>query len=153
MALQHLKTITVTPTVDTLIYASGDLIGGLLTFDGVRLIGGAVIKTITLVDQAKQNAAIDLILFGGNLSGTTLTNNGVLDVADADLLTYLGHVSIPAANYAPFNDNSAATVKDINLYLLPAATGTAIYGLLVSRGTPTYAASTDLQLSVTFARE
>ena len=151
--MQYMKTTIHTPAIDTAIYAAGDLMGGLLTFTDVALAGGLILQTLTLVDQAKQSAAIDLLLFGGNLSGTTLTNNVALDVADADLLTFLGHVSIAAANYAAFNDNSAATLKDIQLFLKPAPTTKSLYGVLVSRGTPTYAAATDLQLTCLFVRE
>jgi hypothetical protein len=136
-----------TVTVDTSIYASGDLIGAKLTLSNFFQFNNvATLQGVVLVDQAKQSAALDIIFFGANPSGTTFTDNAALDVADADMSKILGAVNVLSANYYALNDNSIAVVKDINLKLK--GTASTVYACLVSRGTPTYAASTDLVLSL-----
>jgi hypothetical protein len=145
------KNITVTPTIDTNIYASGDLVGTKLTLSNAlrAQTGRGRIVSVTLVDQAKQSAALDVVFFNANPSGTTFTDNAALDVADADALKYAGHVSIVAGNYAAFADNSAATVVVSGAGIQVTATDSStLYACLVSRATPTYAAATDLQLTV-----
>lgn len=145
------KIVTATPAVDTNIYASGDLVGTKITLTSATRVatGRGRVVSVTLVDQAKQSAAIDVVFFNADPSGTTFTDNAALDVADADALKFAGHVSIVAGNYAAFADNSAATVAVSGMGIAVQPTdGQTLYACLVSRGTPTYAAATDLKLSV-----
>ncbi len=140
--------ISVTPAIDTNAYTAGDNVGGKLTLlDSVlRHSVSGIIQGITIVDQAKQSAALDVLFFRSDPSNTTFTNNAALDVADADLLTCIGHVSIAASDYCALADNSVATKMGLGLaYAAPQAT---IYAALIARGTPTYATATDLQLIV-----
>jgi hypothetical protein len=141
------KTITATGlTVSTSpAYTSGDAVGGLLTFSGVcaesagRRSGLAVHVEIT--DLAKQDASLDLILLNANPTGTTVTDNSPLDIADADIGKIIGHLSI--VTYADFNDSSAGqSAPKIVPFMLPS--GTDLYGILVTRSTPTYVATTDV---------
>lgn len=129
-------------------YASGDLIGGKLSLTGlVPYKGGrALISSLALSDLAKQNAAIDIVFFNADPTGTTFTNNSALDVADADLPKIAGYFSITASDYASFNDNSVATVKPA--ISLDTNGTSVVYAAAVSRGAPTYASATDLQLKV-----
>jgi hypothetical protein len=148
---------TQTLTVDTAIYASGDLIGkhsgGYLTFAKAIGVGGTKLISARLIDQAKQAAAIDLVLFSTPPNTNTLTDNGALDVSDTDLPFYLGHISFVAGSYAAFGDNNAAILNNIQLGLNPASNDKNLYGLLVSRGTPTFAAATDLAVSISVERD
>ncbi|HEC61436.1 hypothetical protein LCGC14_0705690 [marine sediment metagenome] len=141
--------IVVAPVADTSIYAAGDLIGGKLTLSPVVVAAasGGVIQTVVLVDQADQKSAIDIVFFGADPTGTTFTDQAALDVADADNLNIVGVVSIGASDYVSFNDNALATVRPSLAFKLDK--GVAMYAALVCRGTPTYAAATDLQLTVT----
>ena len=141
--------ITVTPTVSTTpAYASGDAVGGKLTLpNAVRLAGGVgIIRSIVLTDKGKQNAAIDVVVFRADPTATTFTDNAALSVADADLLSIAGVVSVAAADYAAFVDNSVATKSGLGLAVNSITT--TLYACLVTRGTPTYTASSDLQLTV-----
>jgi hypothetical protein len=142
--------LVATPTVSAAsIYADGDLVGGKITLaSAVRAAGaGGVIQAITLTDLAKQSAAIDVIFFNADPSTTTFTDNAAFDVADAELVNIIGIVKLAAADYAAFNDSSAICKTGINLPFVLA--GTSLYAALVTRGTPTYAATTDVKLRVT----
>lgn len=142
------KVVAVTPVVDTAIYASGDLIGGKLTL--TDLCGEArtmEIVSVLLTDLAAQNSAIDIIFFNADPTGTTFTDNAALDIADADLTKVCAIVKLLAANYAAFADSSAIASGGIE-QIVQLSGSQDLYAALVSRGTPTYVAASDLQLKV-----
>lgn len=142
--------ITATPTVSTSpAYTAADALGGKITLaSAVRVSGGGgIIQALTLADKGKQSAAIDVVFFNADPSGTTFTDNGALTIADADLLAIIGVVSIAATDYSAFADNSIATKYGLGL-AFKAVGSTSIYACLVNRGTPTYTSTTDIQLAV-----
>ncbi len=149
-----LKSIIVAITPDTDIYASGDLIGEKLTISNP--LGGSGGKgrllSIVLADRAKNSAAIDLILFDANPSATTFTDNGPLTIVDADLSRICGVIPIVANDYAEFVDNTVFCLYNINLGIALRGSTKDLYACLVSRGTPTFAATTDLQLILTLTQ-
>jgi hypothetical protein len=155
--LQHaLAKIQPALTVDTSAYASGDLIskaGTVLSITSAMPADqrgrAGIIQSIGLVDQAKQSAAIDVVFFNANPTATTFTDNAAFDIDDSDMAKIIGYASI--TSYASFNDNSFGFVG--NLAMEFALNGsTTLYAALVSRGAPTYAAATDLVLTVGILR-
>ena len=157
-------TVIVTPVVSTTpAYTAGDSIGGKLTLTKIvdprksinatpsavpTFFGSGIIQSIVLVDQAKQSLAVDILFFNSDPSATTFTDNAVLDVADADLLKAIGHVSILAADYTALNDNSLATKTNLGIAFNTTGS-TTLYAAIIARGTPTFAATNDLQLMTT----
>jgi len=140
--------VTATPTISTSpAYSAGDALGGLLTLtSAVRVAGGSGrIETVTIADKAKQNATIDVLFFVANPSGTTVTDNSVLTVADADLLNLIGVAQV--VNWYSFADNSVGVVPNAGIRF-KLGSGTSLYAPLVNRSTPTYASTSDIQLSV-----
>lgn len=139
------KAITVTAGA----YAAGACVGGKQTFaNAVRLADrSGSIDSIIIADKAKQNAALAVVFFDSDPSATTFTDNAALTVADADLFKIIGVINVLASDYQAFADNSVATVKCQGMDFV--ANGSAnIYATIVAVGTPTYAATTDLQLKV-----
>ena len=75
MALQWPKrlvgeyVVTVTPTLDTNAYTSGDRLGSIQTIEDVLRqdsatgMGVATLKQVTIIDQAAQSADIDILFF------------------------------------------------------------------------------------------
>ena len=153
----HIKTCTIQPAVDISgAYASGDLIGKgpLCLSNATRTPGGSgVIHGLTLVDLAKQDAAIDVLFFDSNLFRTTFTDNGALTVNDTELFHFLGGVKVTASAYHDFADNSCATMASIGLPFVLRPGQRDLWVVLVSRGTPTYVATTDFQLSVSILQD
>ncbi len=145
---------SVTPVVTAGAYIADDAVGGLLTFEAAmrNVKGTGVLLSVTIQDNASQDAALDLVLFSKTFTATA--DNAAFDPTDADLANCLGHVSISGTDYATFNDNSIATVKNIGLAVrtvdVPGANAVdgALYGQLVTRGTPTYVAVTDVTVTV-----
>lgn len=146
---------TAVPVCDLNAYATGELIGGKLTLTGAARVSGGSgsIETLTLVDQAKQALACDIVFFEADPSATTFTDQAAFDPADADLLNVCGVVSIVVADYASFNDNCVATKANIGIAFGPLSTGTSIYAAIVARGAHDFAAATDLQLKVKFLQD
>lgn len=147
--------IAVAPTVSTTpAYTAGDAVGGKLTLaSAVRLSGGnGLIQSVVLADKGKQSVALDVVFFNADPSGTTFTDNGALTIADADLLKIVGHVSVAAADYSAFVDNSVATKAGLGL-AFKLASGTSLYACIVARGTPTYTSTSDVQLLVSILED
>jgi len=132
-------------------YASGDALGGKLMFgDAVRQdIKTGRITKVVVIDNAKQLAPLDLVLFDRTF--TSAADNAPFDPTDADMQNCIGHLSVAAADYASFVNNSIATVDNISFgYTLD---GTTLYGQMVVRGTPTYVATDDLTIILTVERD
>lgn len=148
---QHVlrESVTVTPVVSTApAYTAGDAVGGLMTFTGaLPLDGDGELSGVMITDLDKQGADLDLILFSSNPTGTTVTDNSALDVADADIGKIVGVVNITSDSL--LNDNSVTYVNNQSVYLKDARTRTGIlYGVLVARGTPTYTSTSALTVTI-----
>ena len=137
------RRIAPTVTCEAAAYATGDLVGGKLTLTSLGddgLITGARITSKSL-----QTCFFDIILFNDNPSGSTFTENGAFDVADADLSKVLGVLHL--------NDVSALSGASVHQmignplsYVLTGATTG--YAAIVIRGAPTFASTSDLSLSI-----
>ena len=136
--------IKVTPTITAGAYAAGDAVGGLLTFTILGAGGGGIVTGMSVTDKASANAELDLVLF--NAPFTATSDNAPFDVSDADLLNCIGYVKVYASGYANFTDNSVGLVTGVGL-AFKTATG-ALYGQLVTRSAPTYASTSDLQVTL-----
>jgi len=146
-----IRTVAASPTVDTNAYASGDLIGGKLTFSDLAASDQMLkIMTAVIKDESKQTADIDLVLFRDDPSATTFTDQAALDIADGDLGKVCGVITFRSGQTFGFNDNGVMVQQNIGLCTQLA--GTTLYGALVSRGTPTYAAATDVTVMLTAER-
>ena len=144
--MKRIVNITATPTVSTSpAYTAGDAIGGLIKLESIHLTGAsrATIKSIRVVDLAKQDSNLDIIFYISK-PATSGTDNTALDLADADLSLILHVENITA--YDDFADNSVAGVSTIDVTFAPTD---AIYAQMIARGTPTYVATTDVKLMVT----
>lgn len=142
--IQRNKIVSVTPTVDTAAYATGDLLAGLMTFNVANAGGGGVIKSAAIVDLHSQNAAVELWLFTSTLAASTLTLNSAATLADADLATIIpgGVIAFATTHYFSLANNSVASREDVAIPFT--ADSGNIYGILVSRGAPDYLAATDV---------
>ena len=144
--------IIVTPTITAGAYAAGDAVGGLLTFAQAASIykGDAILTKIVIIDDAMQDAILDLWLFDQTFTPTA--DNDPFDISDADLQNCVGVLHIVAADYEDALDNSVATVEcEFDFTLV--ATGTSLFGQLVNpTDTPTYAAIDDLTIKLTVRR-
>ncbi len=140
-------------TVDTDIMASGDNIGGKLSLDLSILSqtrGAMFLDNIMIADRAKQSADMDMVLFKSDPSGSTFTNNLAQTIVDADIDKIIGVVPITAHHVFVDNSVSRAVNLDLGLKLAAVQASLTLYAALVARSTPTFAATTDLSLILSF---
>jgi len=137
--------ISVTPTISTTAYTSGDVVGGLQTIsNAARISGGSgIIQSIIVVDKTQaQRAAMDILFF--DRSVTVAADNAAVATSDGDMANILGVVSIGPYNTAwpgtPLN--SVSTLLNVGLPFV--LNGTDLYAVAVVRGTPTYTSTSDL---------
>lgn len=139
-----IRRLSQTPTITAGAYSANDAVGGLLTFKDAALLGGAgtgaILDSVTIIDKAKQSIQLDLILFDRTFTATA--DNDAFDPTDADLANCIGGVKI--TDWFAFNDNSMGCKTGIGLPIRLADAGDSLFGQLVTRGAPTYAATTDL---------
>lgn len=142
--------VSQTPTVSTTpAYTAKDAVGGLLTFASVVQSDqkSGVLMNVTVIDASQQRPSLELVLFDRTF--TASTDNAVFDPSDADLANCIGVVAINS--WSDFNDNSIATVSGVSLPLV--LNGTSLYGQLVTRGTPTFVATSDITVIVTVLQD
>lgn len=144
IASTYKTSISVTPTIDTNAYTANDQVGDLQTLTNALRTGATscMLEAITILDKAAQSAALQIFFF--NASPTIASsNNAAISITDAEMVKFIGSVTIPAANYVTTASNSAATLTNIQLPLIP-TTGTSLFALAKTTGTPTYGAVSDL---------
>lgn len=144
------KVVSAVPTLDTSAYASGDRMGTVMTLTGVFDVpsGAAELTSVTIIDQAGQSAALDILFFTASPTVAS-ADNAAIDISDAEMLAKcVGSVTFAASDYKATASNSVGTLKNIGLVLQGARNSATtisdsqnLYALLVSRGSPTYAAS------------
>ena len=84
------------------------------------------------------------MIFDADPSAATITDNAAF-VFSTDDLKVLARISVSATDYVTLNSKAVATVKGIGA-VLKAASGTSLYCAVVTTGTPTYAATSDVQV-------
>jgi hypothetical protein len=134
--------VTVTPTLDTSIYASGDILFTTTAVsNAVRANDGlAMLNSLVVVDKDDQKPEFALKFWSSNVTYGTF--NAAPSISDADAANCLGRINIVAADYD--DDGGVSTAFKDNIgKLLKAASGTRtiyITGKLTA-GTPTHTAS------------
>lgn len=146
-------------------FAAGDLLASKIVIpnvvdeitggEGKRTAGGACwLQSLSLIDLAAQSASCELWLFDSDPSNTTFTVNGAWALAAADADKIIPGGIIPISNWYPVaSSRSIAAERNLALPIVLPAGATDLYGALIGRGTPTYAATSDLTLRVAISRD
>lgn len=148
------KVVTVTPTISTSAYTSGDQIGGIMTItdvirqDSNGRFGTSELVEVTILDGSKQDVAIDVWLFNKSPTVTSV-DNGAFAMTYANMQDQsLGVVQLGASGtYSDASATSICSTANLNIPVQVAFTAsspTNIYAIAVVRGAPTYASTTSL---------
>lgn len=125
-------------------YSAGNAVGGKRTYaNALTSAGTGVLESITLLDRNNQSQPMTVIIFDADPTNATITDKSAF-VYSTDDLKVLGQITISASDYITTNSKAIATIRGIGLSLKSA--GTSLYVALVTTGTPTFAATTDVQL-------
>ena len=140
-------TITQTPAITAGAYSAADNVGGLLTFANAARVstGGGVIKNVLIVDDAGQDAELELWLF--DTTFTAGNDNDAWAPTEAQLHTQIAVISTEDSAQG-WIAGGTPSVCDIEVARRYDCTGTSLFGRLVTRGTPTYVATDDLTVRI-----
>ena len=136
-------TIIANPTVTIGVYVAGDCVGGVLEFvNAARVAGiGGVVKNLLIVDDAGQDAQMELWLFD-----QTFTTNGDTvpwAATEAELHTLVAIINSVDGTWFATGTPHVNVVEVSQQYT---CVGTSLFGQLVTRGTPTFAATDDVSV-------
>jgi hypothetical protein len=141
-------TITQKPTITAGAYAANDAVGGLLTFAlAGRTVsgGGSILTNVVIVDDAGQDAELELWLFDRTF--TAMVDNAAWAPAEADLENLIAVISTEDSGQGWLAAGTPSAI-DIECMKRLDLAGTSLFGQLVTRGTPTYAATDDVTVKV-----
>lgn len=135
-----------TPTVTAGVYVANDNVGGLLTFANAARFsgGGGIVKEILIIDDASQSAELELWLWNQTFSAGA--DNAVWTPVEAELHNLVTIISTADGTY--YTGGATGTVCMVEVARQFNLTGTSLFGRLVTRGTPTYAATDDISVLV-----
>lgn len=145
---QDLVRLSVTPTIAAAsAYVAGEAVGGIMTFANAAAVsGGAVtVVAVQVADLDQERAPMELVLFDRNPASGTLTDSNPADPTNTEVAQIVAVIPISGADYYNFSDNAVAHVACAEHCKL---NGTDLFGVLVTRGTPTYTATTDIVVTV-----
>ena len=133
---------SVTFSLDTSIYASGDVLSDTQAITSAFRVsgGGGKVTQIALLDKDDQTAAgIDVVFFRSNTS--LGTENAAPSISDTNAAEILGIVSVASGDWIDIGGSKLATKTLATPLEVQATTGTSLYVALITRGTPTQTAS------------
>lgn len=145
----QLGAASATPTVSASPdYASGDAVGGIMTFAGVtRGDGGTAYITAVLINSKAANTAqMDLFLFSANPSSSTVTDNAAFALHADDAPNLIGVV--PVSNWYSGGTPSVG-FSDTCRVPVQGQAADDIYGVLVARGAVNLASTSDISVFLT----
>lgn len=137
--------VSVAQTVAATAHASGDCVGGKISFANAARDsgGGGTIQSVIVRDKAAQSVIYDLILFNADPSAATITDDAAF-VFSTDLAKCIGHVPIDDLSTGT---QGVLTASGVGLQF-KLASGTTLYAALVTRGAPTYASPSDVEVEI-----
>jgi len=143
-------TIAQTPTITVGAYSAGDAVGGLLTFaNAARVAGtGGLLSDVVVIDDAGQQAELELWLF--NQTFTAMADNAAWNPSETDLENLICVIDMSSDSW--YNATTQYVLnKEVVRYLT--LVGTSLFGQLVCRDTPTFAAVDDVTVKVKIVQD
>ncbi len=141
---------SITRPANTTQYADGDGVstattGTIIEFKpaastkgaGGRITGAVLHKT----DQDTTSAAFDLYLFDTTVAGAGFEDNNAIAITDAEWQTCVGFIAFEAADWRNVVTGDIYNKTQLDLSYQCKAGGTALYGVMVARGTYTPASA------------
>jgi hypothetical protein len=151
--------VSVTPVVTaSSAYTAGNQVGGLLTFNGaLNQLGQAILQSVTISTKSVQTTGFKLYVFTANPTNTTWADKTTPSIAAADLPALAGYVTLSTSDsglgtmsvYELDGIAKAIANADLNTsQVTQTSSGEPLYGILVTTGTPTFASTSDLTVTV-----
>lgn len=142
-----LRKIRFTPTIDTSIYTSGDVLFATIEVKGaVSNFHSAVIRAVTLHDKDDEGVQIDLYFLHANKAMGTINNAPSMADDDADYVT--SKVRIATTDYLDMGGVQVATVGSLYCPIQAVEGSQSIYCAGIVTGTPTFAAANNIVIDL-----
>ena len=134
-------------------YTAGDSIGGKITIaNALRAAGhNVVLQNVHILDRANQKPTGSILIFDADPSAATLTDNAAF-VYSTDDLKQIARIPVASSDWATINSKATASLPNLGR-VLTAASGTTLYAAFVTDSTPTFAATSDVQIVFGFLRD
>lgn len=138
------QTLTVTASSA---YTSGNEVGGLSTFAGaVGTAGSGIVQSIRATSKSVQTGPLKLYLFNVNPTNTTWTDKTTPAINAADVSSVIGVYSLSSTD-SGLGTHTIYTLDGVGK-AFSIASGTSLYGVLVTTGTPTFGSSSDIVVTI-----
>lgn len=136
--------IQVTPTLDTLAYASGDLLADVATVTGAALSTGGRAKLVSVIveDEDDQGVAFTIFVTSSNTSWGTI--NSAPTISDATARSIQAIIPVATADYNDLGGvrvAQSATMQNIGVICETSGSANLYIALVNGSGTPTFTAS------------
>jgi hypothetical protein len=133
---------TVTLSLDTSAYASGDLLADTQLIGAVcdQQAGDVILDSITVIDEDAQGVKFYVLLTSASTSMGT--ENSAPNISDANARNIIGFVPVLTTDYITVSGAKIGTVRNIGLHCKSAAGSQNLYlAVLNDTGTPTFTAT------------
>lgn len=149
----HVAVVSPAVVVTAGAYHANDNVGGKLTLAGAARVsgGGTTLTRVTVTDAANQKAQLEIVFFSASPADSTFTDNAACVIHANDEAKVVGRLTIYASDYLTVGAKAVACLANIGLAMIPATA--ALYAAILTPGTPTYAATSDLRVSFAFYQE
>jgi hypothetical protein len=125
-------------------YTAGDAVGAKRTIaNALTAVGTGILESIQLMDRANQSLGLVIYIFDADPTNATITDNAAF-VFSTDDLKVLATIVVGAGDWTVTNTKAFCLKNNLGVVLKSA--GTSLYVAVVATTTPTFAATTDLQL-------
>ena len=145
--------ITVTPTVDTSLYATGDHLGSLMTLaDVVDSDGeGVILDAVMVLSKAVLTTPSIRVLLFDEAPTLTSSDNDALSITDAEMADKcVGSVNLVSGDAFDIATGSVLENKLQNCHLDCVAGSRTLYAILMAQTAQTYGSTTDLTVKFKF---
>lgn len=143
----------VTPTLSTNAHTAGDVVAYFKVPIEYTPEGTATLRSIRVVDDGDDKAALTLYIFNDEPVGTPIAANAAFTCTVANLKKLVKTVAIAAGDYTSISDgtgNNAYAIKDgLAIDIVPPDGVFSFWVYVTTSGTPTYAIS-DLTFTFTY---
>lgn len=140
-------------TVTAGAYSAGDVVGGELTLTGaVRVTSGSgVLQSLTMHTADGETPELWVLLFD-SAPGAALADNAAYAWTAGDEDKLLGAIHVETADWLTVGGDGVLSRNNLGI-AVKANGGTALYAYVVCVGTPTFAATTDVTMALTFLQD
>lgn len=140
-------------TVTASAYSAGNSIGGKLSFTSALRASGAniTVNSLMILDRANQKPTGNLYFFNADPTAATLTDKTAF-VFSTDDLKVIGCIPITTSDWVTTNTKAFFRRSGIGLPVSPTS-GTTVFAAFITDSTPTFAATTDVQIVLGVLRD